>query len=127
MMPRKLSFFLEITSRPIRVYLWCAFASYSIVVIIRKMNTQRNVAQTLEEEIGNAGSPPTVINFLHLKKSANMEQASVNPPPFTDGDISHALIKLAEAAIVQAQAITTHENQEVVPVLINKLLLWLPV
>ena len=52
-----LSFF-KILYHAIRVYLWCAFASNPIVVLIGRMNTRRNAAQRLEEDIDNAADHP---------------------------------------------------------------------
>ena len=49
---------MEILYCAIEVYLWCAFESNPIVVIIGRMNTQRNAARRLEKEIANAGAPP---------------------------------------------------------------------
>ena len=43
-----------------------------------------------------------------------MEQAAVNSPPLMDGDKRSALIQLAQAVTVQAQAMTAQANQEVV-------------
>ena len=60
--------FLEILYRATRVYLWFAFASDRIVVLIGRMNNRMNATQRLEEDISNAGAPPVVIKFLHLKK-----------------------------------------------------------
>ena len=57
------------------------------------MNTQRNVARRLEEEIANTGAPPHGYQFPPLEEDANMEQAPVNTPPLMDGDISVFLIQ----------------------------------
>ena len=43
---------------PNRVYLWCAFASNPIVVLIGSISNQRNAARRLEEEVANTGVPP---------------------------------------------------------------------
>ena len=48
------------------------------------MNTQRNVAQTLEEEIANEGAPPQGYQVPPLKEEVNDGQAPFNPP-FFDG------------------------------------------
>ena len=63
-----------------------------------------------------------------------MEHAPVNPSPLTDDNIRTALLQMSQAIITQAQmttaqaqAMTAQANQEVVPILINKSLLWLPV
>ena len=66
------------------------------------MNTRRNVTRRLEEEIANAGAPPRGDQVPPLKEDANVDQALVNPPPLTDGDIRASLIQLAESSIVQA-------------------------
>lgn len=44
-----------------------------------------------------------------------MEQASVNPPPLTDGHIRAALIQLAQASTIQDHVMTAQANREVVP------------
>lgn len=106
--------FLEILYRAIKVYLWCDFACNTIVVLIGRMNFRRNTGRRLEEEIANAGAPPYGEQVTPLEEDFNMEQASVNHPPWTDGDISAALIQLAQAATVQAQAMTAQANWEVV-------------
>ena len=63
-----------------------------------------------------------------------MQHAPVNPLPLTYEIIRTALLQMAkaittqeQAATAQAQAMTGQANLEVVPVLINKSLLWLPV
>ena len=45
------------------------------------MNTRRNEARRLEEEIGNVGDPPRDDQVPLLKEGGNDDQASVNPPP----------------------------------------------
>lgn len=44
-----------------------------------------------------------------------MEQALVNPPPLTHGDMRVSLIQLAQATIVQAQAMSAQSNRDIVP------------
>ena len=94
-------------SRAIRVYLWCAFASNPIVILIGRMNTRRNVTRRLEEEIANAGAPPRDRQVPPLEEDANMEQAPANPPPLTDENIRIALLQMDHAITTQAQAATT--------------------
>ena len=65
------------------------------------MNTRRNAARRLEEEIANVGDPRRV------------NQAPVNPPPLMDEDIRAPLIQLAKAATVQAQDMTAQANRDV--------------
>ena len=66
---------MEKLYRAIKVYLWCAFASNPIVVLIESMNTRRNATLTLEEGIINAGAPPRGEQVPPLEEHANMEQA----------------------------------------------------
>ena len=61
------------------------------------------------------GAPPLYDQVSPLEEYVNMEQAPANPPPFTDGDITVALIKLAQEDTAQAQAMTAQANREVVP------------
>ena len=63
-----------------------------------------------------------------------MEHATVNPPHLTYENISNALLQTAEAittqeqaVTAQAQAMTAQANGEVMLVLINKSILWIPV
>ena len=61
------------------------------------------------------GAPPHGEQVPPLDKDANMEQAPANPPPLKGGDISVALIQLAQVATIQAQAVTAQANQDVAP------------
>ena len=45
---------------------------------------------------------------------ANMEQASVNSPPLTDGYMRVSLIQLAQATIVQAQVMMAQASRDLV-------------
>ena len=78
------------------------------------MNTQRNAARRLKEEIENARSPPCGAQVPPLEEDTIIEQSLVNPPPLMDGYIRAALIHLAQSASVQAQAMAAHVNQAVV-------------
>ena len=127
MMPRKFSFFLEIFYRAIRVYLWGDFSSNPIVVLIGRMNTRRNATRRLEEEISNVEAPLYGDQVSPLEEDANMEQAPVNPPPLTDGDIRASLIQLNQDSTVQEQAMKPKSTVSLYAILINKSLLWLPV
>ena len=51
------------------------------------MNTRRNAARRLEEDISNAGVPPHGVYVLPLEEDVNDEQAPVNPHPLTDENI----------------------------------------
>ncbi|TMX05474.1 hypothetical protein EJD97_018752 [Solanum chilense] len=79
------------------------------------MNTRRNAARWIEEEIANVGSPPHCEKVPPLKEDANVDQASVNPPPLTIGDIRAILIQFAQGATLQAQAIMAQANWELIP------------
>ena len=76
--------FLEILYHAVRVYLWCAFESNPIIVLIGSMNTWRNAARRLEEEISNAGAPLRGKLVPPLEEDANVDQAPVDPPLLTD-------------------------------------------
>ena len=101
---------MEIVYGANRLYLWCAFASNPIVVIIVIMNTRRNAAQRLEEEVANAGAPSHDDQVPQLEENANVDQASANPPPMTEAEIFSVLSQMAQAMITQAQASTVQAN-----------------
>ena len=86
------------------------------------MNTRRNTAWRLEDEITNAGVPPYGDQVPPLEEDVNDDQAPVNPSPFTDGAIRVALFQMDQAITTQAQAATTQSqammaeaNRKVVP------------
>ncbi|TMX05864.1 hypothetical protein EJD97_006910 [Solanum chilense] len=86
------------------------------------MNTRRTAARELDEEISNAGVPPRGNQVPPLEEVANDDQAHVNPPPLTDGDVRAAFIQMAQVISTQeqvlntqTQAMTDQDNQEVVP------------
>ena len=74
------------------------------------MNTRRNVAQRLEEEIANAGAPSYSDQVPPLEKDANMEHAMVNPPPLMDENIRTSLLQMAQAITTKAQAATAQSQ-----------------
>ena len=82
---------MEILYRANRVYLWCAFVSNNIVVLIGCMNTRRNAAGRLEEEVAKAGAPPHNDQVPLLKENANVDQALVNSQPMTEPEIRDIL------------------------------------
>ena len=51
------------------------------------MNTQRNAARRLEEEVDNARAPPHGDQVPPLEENANVDQATTNPPPMTEADM----------------------------------------
>ena len=67
------------------------------------MNTRRNAAQRLEEEVANAGAPPPDYQAPPLEDNANVDQASVNPPPMTEAEMRSILAQMAQAMTTQAQ------------------------
>ena len=73
----------------------CGFASNPIIVLIGSMNTQKECGWRLEEEIANAEAPPRGEQVPPHEEEANIDQAPVNPPPLTDGDIRAALFQLS--------------------------------
>ena len=79
------------------------------------MNTWRNVAWRLEEVIANTGAPLRGEQVPTLEEHDNVDQAPVNPPPLMDEDIRAPLIRLDQAATIQAQAMIAQANREVVP------------
>ena len=116
-----LSFF-EIQYRAIVVYLWCAFATNPNFVIQVKMNTRRNFAQSIEEEISNAGAAPHGDEVPTLEEGENADQAPVNPPPVMDENIRVVVLQLdkdittqTQAATAHAQAMMAQANRQVVP------------
>ena len=90
----------------IKVYLCYTFSPHTIIVLIRRKNTQRNATRRLQGNISNAGAPPRGEQVPPLKEDGNMEQAPVHHPPLTDGDIRASLIQLDQGATVQAEAMT---------------------
>ena len=86
------------------------------------MNTWKNAARRLQEEIANAGAPSRGDQVPLLEADGNDDQAPVNPPPLMDGDIRYAFLQMSQAITTQAQSITTQAqsmttqaNREVVP------------
>ena len=71
------------------------------------MNTQRNVAQTLEEDIANVGVPSRGDQAPPLDEDMNDDQGPINPPPLTNGAIMAFLFQIAQAVTTQAQDATT--------------------
>ena len=71
------------------------------------MNTLRNAARRLEEEIFNAGVPPRGDQVSPLEKDVNDDQALVNPPPLADENIRSALFQMDQYIITQAPVTTT--------------------
>ena len=66
------------------------------------MNTQRTAARRLDKEISNGGAPPRGNQVPPLEEIVNDDQAPINPPPLTDGDIRVAFIQMAQAITTQA-------------------------
>ena len=60
------------------------------------MNTQRNAARRLEEEVANAGVPPHDEQVPPLEEDANVEKAPANPPPMTEGEMKAILDQMAK-------------------------------
>ena len=88
----------------------------------------------LKMRFSNAGDPPQGDQVPHLEKGVNDDQAPVNPSALTDENIRTTLLQIsqnintqAQVATYQAQGMTDHANRKVVPRLVYKLLIWLPV
>ena len=58
--------------------------SNHIVVLIGSMNTRRNAARRLDEDVDNAGAPPHDEKVPLLEENANVDQAPVNSPSMTE-------------------------------------------
>ena len=87
------------------------------------------MAQRLEEEIAIARSPSRGDQVPFLEEKSNFEEAPVNPPPLTVGDIKVSLIQFAQVVTTLAQAMTAQANREVVVttrlvVLSSRLYFW---
>ena len=112
---------MKILYRENRVYLWCDFTSIPIVVLIRRLNTRRNEARRLEEEIFNAGAPSPGEQVTPLEEDTNIKQRPTNPLPLTDENIRTTHHKMTQdittdgqAPTTQSQDMTTQANREVV-------------
>ena len=99
----------------------CDFTSKPIIVIIGIMNSRRNTARRLEEEVANAGAPPYGHQVPALEENANVDQAPANPLPTEAGmrgivaQMAQAITTQAQAVTVLAQAMITQANKEVSP------------
>ena len=98
--------FLEILYPAIIVYIWPAFASNPIIVLIEIMITRRNATRRLEEEVSNARAPPHGNQVPPLQEKGNVDQAPANPPPMTEAYMRAILAQMAQAITTQAQATT---------------------
>ena len=66
------------------------------------MNTRRNVARRLEEEVANAGAPSHDEQVPPLEENVNVDQAPTNPPPMTEVEMRTILVRMAQAMTTQA-------------------------
>ena len=85
------------------------------------MNTQRNEARRLEEEIFNAGASSPGEQVTPLEEDTNIKQRPTNPLPLTDDNIRTTHHKMTQdittdgqAPTTQSQDMTTQANREVV-------------
>ena len=101
--------------------------SNSIVVFIGNMNTRRNVARRLGEEVANAGAPPHDEQVPPLEENATVDQATGSPPPITEAEMRASLAQVAYAMTIQAQATTVQANRDISPYPHHKSLLCLHV
>ena len=70
------------------------------------MNTQRNSAQRLQEEVANAGAPPHDEQVPPLDENSNVDQALANTPPMMEAEMRSILSQMAQSMTTQAQAAT---------------------
>ena len=85
-------------------------------------NTRKITAQTLDEEITNAGVPQHGNQDPPLEEVANADQAMTIPQALSDRDIMEDFLKMEQSITNQALSITTQgqtmtstSNREVVP------------
>ena len=78
----------------------CAFTSKPIVLIIGIINTRRNMARKLEEEVANAGAPPCGDQVPPLEENANVDQAPANPLP-TEAGMRGIVAQMAQALLLK--------------------------
>ena len=71
------------------------------------MNTRRNAAWRLEEEIANARDPPRGDQVPPLEKDVYDEQVPLNPPPLMDENIRASFFQMAQDITTQTQVATT--------------------
>ena len=71
------------------------------------MNTLRNKAQRVEDEISNVGAPPRGEQVPPFEDYANVDQAPANPLP-TEAGMRGIVAQMAQAITTQAQAVTVH-------------------
>ena len=70
------------------------------------MNTRKNATRRFEEQIDDARAPPHGEKVPPLEEDANVEQATISPPPLTDEYIRTALLQIAQGITTQEQVVT---------------------
>ena len=70
------------------------------------MNTQRNAARRLEEEVANVGVPPHDEQVPPLEENDNVDQALTNPPPMMEAEMRAIPAQMAQSMTTEAQAMT---------------------
>ena len=71
------------------------------------MKTGRTASRRLDKKISNGGVPPWDNQVPPLEEISNDDQALVNPPPLTDGDLREAFLQMDQDITTQSQAVTT--------------------
>ena len=66
------------------------------------MNTRRNVARRLEEEVANAGALTYNEKVPPLEENVNVDQAPTSPPPMTEAEMRAILGKNANSMTTKA-------------------------
>ena len=79
----------------------CDFTSKPIIVIIGIMNSRRNTARRLEEEVANAGAPPYGHQVPALEENANVDQAPANPLPMMEAEMRGIVAQMAQALLLK--------------------------
>ena len=69
------------------------------------MNTRRNAARRLEEEIANGGVPPLGDQVPPFEEDVNDDQAPMDPPPLTNEFIRADLLQMDKAITNQEQVV----------------------
>lgn len=71
------------------------------------VNTKRSATRTVEEEIANARVPPQDNQAPPQEQASQGDQALVNPPAMSDGEIRLNFINLDKSMSTQDQDIDT--------------------
>ena len=93
---------------PIEFTYGVLFASNAIFVLIGSMNPRKNVSRRLEEEVADAGAAPHNEKVPPLEEKTYVDQASANPEPMMEAEMSPILDQRAQSMTTQAKSTTVH-------------------